>query len=201
MYIPHFAYSFICWWIFGFFRFQLLWIMLRIWVYKYLFMSSVLLDMYPEVEVLELYYLHMVGNAMCKFLRIHSTVFKDFPGGPSGKELACQWRRQKRLGFDSWGGKIPWRRAGQPTPVFLPGESHGQMSLVGYSPWGYRVGHDWRDLAAAYNFLQWLYHSHQQCTRVPVSPHLHQCLLFSLRVGVCFLKIIVILMSVKCHLI
>ena len=64
--------------------------MLRIWVYKYLFMSSVLLDMYPEVEVLELYYLHMVGNPMCKFLRIHSTVFKDFPGGASGKELACQ---------------------------------------------------------------------------------------------------------------
>ena len=31
---------------------------------------------------------------------------------------------------------IPWRRAWQPTPVFLPGESHGQRSLVGYSPWG-----------------------------------------------------------------
>ena len=34
------------------------------------------------------------------------------------------------------GGKIPWRRAWQPTPVFLPGESHGQRSLAGYSPWG-----------------------------------------------------------------
>ena len=33
-----------------------------------------------------------------------------------------------------WVGKIPWRRAWQPTPVFLPGESHGQRSLVGYSP-------------------------------------------------------------------
>ena len=31
--------------------------------------------------------------------------------------------------------KIPWRRAGQPTPVTLPGESHGQKSLTGYSPW------------------------------------------------------------------
>ena len=38
--------------------------------------------------------------------------------------------------FDSWVGKIPWRRAWQPTPVFLPGESHGQRSLVGYSLWG-----------------------------------------------------------------
>ena len=37
---------------------------------------------------------------------------------------------------DPWVGKIPWRRAWQPTLVFLPGESHGQRSLVGYSPWG-----------------------------------------------------------------
>ena len=35
--------------------------------------------------------------------------------------------------------KIPWRRKWQPTPVFLPGKSHGQRSLVGYSPWGCRV--------------------------------------------------------------
>ena len=38
--------------------------------------------------------------------------------------------------FNPWVGKIPWRRAWQPTPVFLPGEFHGQRSLVGYSPWG-----------------------------------------------------------------
>ena len=59
-----------------------------------------------------------------------------FPGGPSGKEPTCQCRRQKRRGFDPWIGKIPWRRAEQPTPVLLPGESHGQRSLVGYSPQG-----------------------------------------------------------------
>ena len=41
-----------------------------------------------------------------------------------------------RHGFDPWVGKMPWRRAEQPSPVFLPGESHGQRSLVGYSPWG-----------------------------------------------------------------
>ena len=40
----------------------------------------------------------------------------------------------------SWVGKIPWRRAWQPTPVFLPGESHGQWSLAGYSPRGCKVG-------------------------------------------------------------
>ena len=43
-----------------------------------------------------------------------------------------------RPGFDPWVGKIPWRRAWQPTPVFLPGESHGQRSLVGYSPWDHK---------------------------------------------------------------
>ena len=40
----------------------------------------------------------------------------------------------RRPGFDPWVGKIPWRRKWQPTPVLLPGESHGQRSLVGYSP-------------------------------------------------------------------
>ena len=61
---------------------------------------------------------------------------QGLPGGASGKEPACQFRGCKRLEFDSWLGKIPWRRAWQPAPVFLPGESHVQRSLVGYSPWG-----------------------------------------------------------------
>ena len=60
--------------------------------------------------------------------------YLGFPGGASGKELACQCRRHKRLGFDPWVGKIPWRKAWQLTPVFLPGESLGQRSLAGYSP-------------------------------------------------------------------
>ena len=58
-----------------------------------------------------------------------------FPDGTSSKEPACQQRWHKRLGFHLWVGQIPWRRAGQPTPVFLPGESHGQRKLAGYSPW------------------------------------------------------------------
>ena len=40
--------------------------------------------------------------------------------------------------FDPWVEKIPWKRKWQPTPVFLPGKSQGQRSLVGYSPWGYK---------------------------------------------------------------
>ena len=49
-----------------------------------------------------------------------------------------QCRRRKRCGFNPWVGKIPWRRAWQPTPEFLPGESHGQRSLAVYSPWGHK---------------------------------------------------------------
>ena len=59
-------------------------------------------------------------------------------GGTSGKEPTCQCRRHKRLRFDPWVRKIPWRRAWQPIPVFLPGKSHGQRSLVGYSPQGHK---------------------------------------------------------------
>ena len=47
-------------------------------------------------------------------------------------------RRHKKFGFDPWVGKIPWRKACQPTPVFLPGQSHGQRSLAGYSAWSCR---------------------------------------------------------------
>ena len=51
---------------------------------------------------------------------------KGFPGGDSGKEPAYQGRKPW---FDPWVGRIPWRRAWQPTSVFFPGESHGQRSL------------------------------------------------------------------------
>ena len=58
---------------------------------------------------------------------------EGFPSGASGKEPACQFRRHKRYRFNPWVGKIPWRRAWQSIPVFLPGESHGQRSLEGYN--------------------------------------------------------------------
>ena len=58
---------------------------------------------------------------------------KGFPGGASGKEYTRRRRRCQRCRFNPWVGKISWRRKWQPAPVFLPGESHGQRSLVGYS--------------------------------------------------------------------
>ena len=54
-----------------------------------------------------------------------------FPGGTVGKEYAFNPRdclQCRRSGFDLWVGKNPWRRKWLPTPVFLPGESHGQRS-------------------------------------------------------------------------
>ena len=61
------------------------------------------------------------------------------PGIPrwlQDKQSTCQCRRPR---FDPCVRKIPWRRKWQPTPVFLPGKSHGQRSLTGYSPWGHKV--------------------------------------------------------------
>ena len=51
------------------------------------------------------------------------------------KSLPANAGDVKRHWFDPWVGKTPWRKTWQPTPVFFPGESHGQRSLVGYSPW------------------------------------------------------------------
>ena len=53
-----------------------------------------------------------------------------------GKESACQYKRSKKLRFNPGVGKMPCRGKWQPTPVFLPGKSHGERSLAGYSPWG-----------------------------------------------------------------
>ena len=82
--------------------------------------------------------------AACRPCKAYTDLFladscaQGFPGGTSGDEPACQCRRRKRHGFDPWVGKIPRRRVWPPTPVFLPGKSHG---------WGgrgsQRLRHDW----------------------------------------------------------
>ena len=74
-------------------------------------------------------------------------VLVGFPGSSSCKESACQCRRHRRPGGFILCQKDTLEEQMQPTPVLLPGESHGQRSLVGYSPWGsQRIGHDWSDL-------------------------------------------------------
>ena len=53
------------------------------------------------------------------------SVSVGFPRGTSGKEPACQFRRPKKHRLDPWVVKSSWRRAWQPTPVFLLGEPYG----------------------------------------------------------------------------
>ena len=79
-----------------------------------------------------------------------------FPSGTSDKESACQYRRQKRLGFSPWLGKIPWRRKWQPTPVFLPENFYGQEPGGLQSMGSQRVRHD---LATEHTSKQkkWIY--------------------------------------------
>ena len=90
-----------------------------------------------------------------KFIHSSRSVL-GFPGGSSCKEPLCQCRRCKRPGFNSRVGKIPWRRAWQPTPVFLPGESSWREEPDGLqSMRSQRVGHDWHNLAHIH--LQSLY--------------------------------------------
>ena len=63
---------------------------------------------------------------------------QGLPRWLSGKEPAYLCRRCRRHGFNPWVRKTPWRRAWQPTPIFLPGKSHGPRGLAGYSPWGHK---------------------------------------------------------------
>ena len=74
--------------------------------------------------------------------------YRDFPGGSEVKRLPSM--------RDPWVGKISWRRKWQPTPVLLPGKSHGWRSLVGYSPWGCKES----DTTERLHFHFSLTHSH-----------------------------------------
>ena len=71
-------------------------------------------------------------SATCTLQFTFSTTAKHFPWWLRQQRICLQCRRP---GFDPWAGKMPWRRRWLPTPVFLPGESNEQRSLVGYSPW------------------------------------------------------------------
>ena len=71
------------------------------------------------------------------------------------KKSACQCRRCR---FNLWVGKIPWRRKRQPTLVFLPGKSHGQRSLVGYSLWAHKELDTTEQLTLTFAYLYHLMH-------------------------------------------
>ena len=88
--------------------------------------------MLPQLSSLIIIYLFFNSSKYLKMFLFYWV----FPGGASGKESAYQCRRCKRCRLHILVRRLPWRRRWQPTPVFLPGESPGQRSLTGYSPWG-----------------------------------------------------------------
>ena len=91
------------------------------------------------------------------------TLFNQIQGLPWWLK---RWRSRlqcRRPRFDPWVGKIPWRRQWLSTPVFLPGESHRQRSLAGYSLWGQKES----------DTVEWLTHTH--------TPHISPILLNSLQ--------------------
>ena len=78
-------------------------------------------------------YILQCKNKICVYIHIMAS---------DGKESAPNAGDIREASSMPGSGRFPWRREWQPTPVFLPGEFHGQRSLVGYSPLGCRVRHD-----------------------------------------------------------
>ena len=100
-----------------------------------------------------IHYIHFNENSL------RYTLTLAFPGDASGKEPTCQCRKSKRCRFNPWVGKIPWRRAWQPNPVFLLGESPWTEETGGLqSMWWQRVRHDWSDWAHTYKLISGYQH-------------------------------------------
>ena len=83
-----------------------------------------------------------------------------FPSDSELKNLPAKEEMQE-TGFDPWVRKIPWRRKWQPIPVILPGKSHEQRTLVGYSPWSCKESDTTEQLSAStgtgYLFCTWAF--------------------------------------------
>ena len=123
---------------------------------------------------------HVEGWPQCWGDRMHfiqGDMCYKLPRWLRGKESARQcWRSR----FEPWVRNIPWRGKCQPTPVFLPGESHGQRSLAGYSPWGCKESYTTGRLGTGVCYkLGWTRHYSRQkdaldtCDAVPNFPFLH----------------------------
>ena len=98
----------------------------------------------------------------------------------NGKESACQCKRLKKHGFDTWVRKITWSRKWQPFPVFLPAKFHGKRSPVHYGPWGCTIRHDW---ANTHTYIHFVSHIHTDIwcewmkMFICIHPHIVKCML------------------------
>ena len=102
------------------------------------------------------------------------TISQNCLHGSASKRTRPQCRRHERQRLDPWVGKIPWRRKGQPTPVFLPEKSHGQRNLAGYSPKGCIVRHGWGIQQQQLIWRNWLTKTQSACV-APVHCQEVQC--------------------------
>ena len=90
-------------------------------------------------------------------IRLIYDIVRGFPGGTIGKKLACLCRRHKRHGLVPWVRKIPWRRAWQPAPVFLPGKLPcTKESSRLYSIGSQRVRHNWSHLPGTHTWHSYM---------------------------------------------
>ena len=103
-------------------------------------------------------YLSVSLLCVCVYIIYNICIYiQGFPGGTVIKNpLSIQ--ETPETWFDPRVETIPWCRKWQPTPVFLPGQFHGQRSLEGYSPWGHRIGWDWAHTHIIYKVYLWIYH-------------------------------------------
>ena len=95
------------------------------------------------------------GFSLQWLLLLQNTSPVGFPVGASGEESSCQCGGCKRPGFSPWVRKIPWRRAWQPTPVLLPGDSPWTEEPGGLQSIGnQRIRHGWRSLTRMHAHAQ-----------------------------------------------
>ena len=102
---------------------------------------------------------HASSQVVVLLCAVQYSIEWGFPGSSDGKKSCCS---AGDLGFDPWVRKISWRRAWQSTPVFLPGESHGQRIIVGTSP----LGHEESDMIEQWSTGAHVHthtHTHTQC--------------------------------------
>ena len=126
------------------------------------------------------------GERSTGFLNLKTWERWSFPGGSTGKEPTCQCKRCKGCRFNPWVRKIAWRKAWQPTPVFLPGESpwteeSGWLQSTGSQ----RVRHNWSELACmdttqlrCWKWMSTFFKLIRSFIAFPVNPVSFQCFLF-----------------------
>ena len=82
--------------------------------------------LFPKVAIRLMVAIKLIKDSLIVFWASQVALMVKNPAANAGDQ-----KKKKKSSFNTWVGKIPWRRAWQPSPVFLPGESHGQRSLAG----------------------------------------------------------------------